>query len=475
MDVNQLIDAQFRRAVEIVQSLPKQGPIQTGYEEKLAMYSLYKQATVGNVKTPRPGIWDMLGRAKWDAWAKHKDLPQHEAKWLYVDTLLKVLRKYSSQTVAMDLVHEIEAFQGDPSNLVLSDSYMSARRRNSDSGESSGSEDDAGQPLAPRPVPAHLMNNSRHTFLQEPTERPLSAVSSAHRYRTPLATSAAAFSPPPPGPMSGGLIGIPEAQPVPRYATQSTFSPVPESPVPSGSIPSSAYPSTTSAGGASYHHHHSSGAPTPTSYGPSGNFSPGAHGTVSHLSQLSHYVSPPHQPLIPVHADAASRYYSLETAIQKCQASLAALHERLDILETNGSGTLSRRSNPLFRTRNSGLDASGHGQGGPDEGADSESWHWDAQRYGAWALMLDPLTRGFRALRKMDDPRQAGPVLLVLRRLMLDASFVLCLLWGLRMLWRRSGVRARAGQLVNIARWLIYLLVGGERPNRVMVDRGTTM
>jgi hypothetical protein len=68
-------------------------------------------ATVGNVTGPRPGMWDMLGRAKWygafdrpwfrngtliyhctyrDAWAKHKDLQQVEAKWLYVEALLKV-------------------------------------------------------------------------------------------------------------------------------------------------------------------------------------------------------------------------------------------------------------------------------------------------------------------------------------------------------------------------------------------------
>jgi len=33
-----LIDAQFDRAVEIVQSLPRTGPIQTDYEEKLQMY-----------------------------------------------------------------------------------------------------------------------------------------------------------------------------------------------------------------------------------------------------------------------------------------------------------------------------------------------------------------------------------------------------------------------------------------------------
>lgn len=38
MDPTELIDAQFEKAVSIVQSLPKTGPIQTGYEEKLAMY-----------------------------------------------------------------------------------------------------------------------------------------------------------------------------------------------------------------------------------------------------------------------------------------------------------------------------------------------------------------------------------------------------------------------------------------------------
>ena len=48
-----------------MQSLPKSGPIQTSYEEKLALYSLYKQATEGDVKSKRPGVLDMLGRAKW--------------------------------------------------------------------------------------------------------------------------------------------------------------------------------------------------------------------------------------------------------------------------------------------------------------------------------------------------------------------------------------------------------------------------
>lgn len=72
-----------------------------------------------------------------DAWAKHKDVESYEAKWLYVDALLKVslmpinspsyvlivaqvLRKYSDKTVARDLVQELESFAGDPSNIMMS-------------------------------------------------------------------------------------------------------------------------------------------------------------------------------------------------------------------------------------------------------------------------------------------------------------------------------------------------------------------
>ena len=37
-------------------------------EEKLEFYALFKQGTVGDVNTERPGMLDMKGKAKWDAW-----------------------------------------------------------------------------------------------------------------------------------------------------------------------------------------------------------------------------------------------------------------------------------------------------------------------------------------------------------------------------------------------------------------------
>uniref|UniRef100_A0A8C6UXC1 Acyl-CoA-binding protein n=1 Tax=Neogobius melanostomus TaxID=47308 RepID=A0A8C6UXC1_9GOBI len=41
-------------------------------DEMLKIYSLYKQASVGDVNTARPGMLDFTGKAKWDAWRSRK-------------------------------------------------------------------------------------------------------------------------------------------------------------------------------------------------------------------------------------------------------------------------------------------------------------------------------------------------------------------------------------------------------------------
>lgn len=51
---------------------------------KLRVYALFKQATVGDVNTPRPGMLDMVGRAKHDAWAGLKGVSKDEAMRQYV-------------------------------------------------------------------------------------------------------------------------------------------------------------------------------------------------------------------------------------------------------------------------------------------------------------------------------------------------------------------------------------------------------
>jgi hypothetical protein len=46
---NKIAEARFHRAVDMVQSFPKSGPVNTTYEEKLMLYSLYKQGESGFV------------------------------------------------------------------------------------------------------------------------------------------------------------------------------------------------------------------------------------------------------------------------------------------------------------------------------------------------------------------------------------------------------------------------------------------
>ena len=40
-----------------------------GNDTMLELYALYKQATTGDVTGDRPGMMDLRGRAKYDAWA----------------------------------------------------------------------------------------------------------------------------------------------------------------------------------------------------------------------------------------------------------------------------------------------------------------------------------------------------------------------------------------------------------------------
>jgi acyl-CoA-binding protein len=60
-------------------------------ETLLALYAHYKQATAGDVEGRRPGFTDMVGRAKYDAWAKLKGTARDAAMQRYI-ALIDALR-----------------------------------------------------------------------------------------------------------------------------------------------------------------------------------------------------------------------------------------------------------------------------------------------------------------------------------------------------------------------------------------------
>ncbi|KAF8076084.1 hypothetical protein FPV67DRAFT_1405790 [Lyophyllum atratum] len=450
MATPEAIDAQFDRAVEIVQSLPKTGPIQTDYEEKLTI--LYKQATVGNVKTPRPGIWDMLGRAKWDAWAKHRDLDSYEAKWLYVEALLKVLRKYSDKTVAMTLVEELESY-GDGDFPHISSRRKYHRSTDSDTSGSTTSDDEPSHPSRTHLPPRDSQNEGREPISEEEdfeddearelpvveTERAMSQAQSnrppsslsSHRYRTPMAASVV-MSPPP-------VHGVPATQPHPGFETPSAFAE--PSPASSPSFP------TMSSYVGQFSESSRAGAATPTHVYPS-------HSQYRGPQQ----PLPPYGPLRP-----ASRL-ALERAVENVQVHLAALNERMDSLET--LMTLSR-SNVSLTPRHGG---SPRGRSSPNIRRRS---HWDLDDLGMWSIVLNPLSRGLDKLRDFATffarNEDRTPTSIIIRRLCLDVSFLVFVLAVIKVLWKKSGVRRRE---VRFALAVLWRAILGTKPERVMMDRG---
>ena len=59
----------------------------------LKLYSYYKQATEGDVKGERPGGFDFVGAAKFDAWAKLKGSTRDDAMQNYVKQVEKLNRE----------------------------------------------------------------------------------------------------------------------------------------------------------------------------------------------------------------------------------------------------------------------------------------------------------------------------------------------------------------------------------------------
>jgi diazepam-binding inhibitor (GABA receptor modulating acyl-CoA-binding protein) len=55
-----------------------------GNDTLLELYALYTQATSGDVSGSRPGMLDVKGRAKYDAWAKRKGMTKDAAMEAYV-------------------------------------------------------------------------------------------------------------------------------------------------------------------------------------------------------------------------------------------------------------------------------------------------------------------------------------------------------------------------------------------------------
>lgn len=158
---------------------------------------------------------------------------------------------------------------------------------------------------------------------------------------------------------------------------------------------------------------------------------------------------------------------ALERAIENIQTQFAALSERIELMESHSFGTQPFASSP-GPSRSSPTFA---GCGSPNGTRDIIPWGLDEM--GLWAIVFRALARVLRTLRQfaifLAKTEGRSPTFVVLRRLCLDISFILCMLSLIKTVWRRTGVRRRE---VNAAIRALWWAIVGRKPTRSMTDRG---
>jgi len=73
------LKSKYEAAIAQSKTLPTQSTT-----VQLELYGLFKQASSGDVSGARPGMFDMRGRAKFDAWEKRKGMSNDQAMEAYV-------------------------------------------------------------------------------------------------------------------------------------------------------------------------------------------------------------------------------------------------------------------------------------------------------------------------------------------------------------------------------------------------------
>lgn len=127
------IEDRFNAAVNVIRGLPKNGPYQPSNDMLLTFYSLFKQATRGKCSDRRPAFWDVINRAKWDAWNRLGEMPKEMAMQKYVDELKKIVETMSyTDNVANFMEHsmsEVENISVNDLELVAPEVIQKVRSR----------------------------------------------------------------------------------------------------------------------------------------------------------------------------------------------------------------------------------------------------------------------------------------------------------------------------------------------------------
>ncbi|XP_073985291.1 acyl-CoA-binding domain-containing protein 4 [Rhodnius prolixus] len=112
-------EEKFNAAVSVIRNLPKNGSYQPSSELMLRFYGYYKQATEGVARGQRPPFWDVVRRAKWDAWAKLGNMSKEEAMIRYVEELNKIVETMALTDNVADFLTSLDSFSGSVEDLEM--------------------------------------------------------------------------------------------------------------------------------------------------------------------------------------------------------------------------------------------------------------------------------------------------------------------------------------------------------------------
>ncbi|XP_015279246.1 PREDICTED: acyl-CoA-binding domain-containing protein 7 [Gekko japonicus] len=63
-------------------------------DELRELYGLYKQSTMGDINIECPGMLDLKGKAKWEAWNLKKGMSKEDAMKAYISQANELIQKY---------------------------------------------------------------------------------------------------------------------------------------------------------------------------------------------------------------------------------------------------------------------------------------------------------------------------------------------------------------------------------------------
>ena len=80
----------FNLASETIKKLK----VQPSDDELLILYGWYKQATIGDINIPNPGLLDFKDLEKWNSWTKVKGASLYDSEVNYIMIVNNLIKKY---------------------------------------------------------------------------------------------------------------------------------------------------------------------------------------------------------------------------------------------------------------------------------------------------------------------------------------------------------------------------------------------